>query len=103
MLRKAGGNRIGFQRLKIETLLLHIHAKRRMIGCGHDHIKSWLRASVIEHETKEVFIVDTPLIASRARVHLIAAIGFFKSLFAAELANSFPTQESAIEKSRTIA
>src|SRR5437588_6030934 len=73
-----------------------------MIRGAHDQIERRLRPSVLEHKTKELFVVYAPLIVSGAGSHLVAAVNFIKPLFATKLADPLPAQKSAIKKSRAI-
>src|SRR6266568_14265 len=102
MLGETGAHRIGLHHIGIETLLLNVDAVRWMIGSAHDQVEGGLRARVLEHKAKKVFVIHAPLVATEGLSHLVAAVNFFKALFAAKLTDPLPAQKTAIKKSWAI-
>src|SRR5438132_256176 len=88
MWGETGAHRVGLQDVRVETLLLDVDAKRRMIGGAHDQVEGRLRPGVLKHKAKEVFVVYTPLVARGQSSHPVAAVNFFKPLFAAKFADA---------------
>src|ERR1700731_766291 len=102
MIRKSCTVRVGLNDSGIEPLFLNVDAVGRMIRSAHDQVERGFRPGVLEHEAKQIFVVHAPLIAARARSHLIAAVNIFEALFAAKLTDSLPAQKSPVKKSRSI-
>src|SRR5260370_35801544 len=102
MLGKTGADRVRFNDSGIEPLFLNVDAVGRMIRSAHDQVQRGLRTGVLENKAKQIFVLHAPLIAVRARPHLIAAADVFESLFAARLTDSLPTQKPRAKHSRPV-
>src|SRR4051812_27748426 len=94
---------MGSHAVRVETFLIKIDTVWRMVRRGHDQVERRLHSGVLEHELEKMFVIHAPFFLARVRNHLIAAVNFVEALFAAELANSLPTQIATVKKSPLVA